>query len=447
MTRTLRLGRIGDGAMSALTLLAAIHTAAAQSDTRAIFVSNNGNLEGSVTAFRVNDNGAVTFVNRIVTGTRTQLTQPCSGCNAIAISITPNGRYLVSSHATGDPPLHADGLTVFEVAADASISQVLHFQLHNLPSPLDVQWLDNQHLAVTRTSAPSNGVAVYRLNLKAPGGPTLNLIDTEIAGGFSTGLALHPGGQYLYLNNSSGGNGLFIFSVNANGTLTAAGFLSSGTTYTLGPGISPDGRWIYGGGGISSGSHAVFGASIDPASGALTTIVGSPFFSPGNSPKQVAVSPDGAMAFAAHGSDSSVRSFMLDPKTGALTATGFSFAVGIQGSLGEVATLDDLLFATDRDTINDGVRGLISRTVSADGSMTPNGPTVDTQGIAPNGIAVWGPPPPNPADLNQDGVVNGLDLGLLLLLWNHEGSTVADLNGDMIVNGLDLGILLINWTI
>jgi uncharacterized membrane protein len=48
-----------------------------------------------------------------------------------------------------------------------------------------------------------------------------------------------------------------------------------------------------------------------------------------------------------------------------------------------------------------------------------------------------------PADLNFDGQVNGLDLGILLSQWNTVGA--ADLNNDGLVNGLDLGILLSNW--
>ena len=46
-------------------------------------------------------------------------------------------------------------------------------------------------------------------------------------------------------------------------------------------------------------------------------------------------------------------------------------------------------------------------------------------------------------DLNQDGSVNGADLGLLLAAWGTGGS--ADLNQDGTVNGADLGILLANW--
>ena len=49
---------------------------------------------------------------------------------------------------------------------------------------------------------------------------------------------------------------------------------------------------------------------------------------------------------------------------------------------------------------------------------------------------------PCPEDLNNDGVVNGADLGLLLGSWGTGGE---DINGDGVVNGADLGLLLGAW--
>src|SRR5689334_23358229 len=114
--------------------LTASRSALGQSNQPAIFVSNNGNLEGSATAFRVNPNGTLTFVNKVVTGTRLSTSDPCAGCNAYEVSLSPSGQYLATSHPAGD----LDGITIFSVAADATITQL--FQLP-LPSgqggPLD----------------------------------------------------------------------------------------------------------------------------------------------------------------------------------------------------------------------------------------------------------------------------------------------------------------------
>jgi hypothetical protein len=52
--------------------------------------------------------------------------------------------------------------------------------------------------------------------------------------------------------------------------------------------------------------------------------------------------------------------------------------------------------------------------------------------------------PAAPGDLNGDGSVDGVDLGILLGSWGGPAGP-ADLNGDGSVDGVDLGILLGNW--
>ncbi|MFM9181915.1 MAG: GC-type dockerin domain-anchored protein [Phycisphaerales bacterium] len=54
---------------------------------------------------------------------------------------------------------------------------------------------------------------------------------------------------------------------------------------------------------------------------------------------------------------------------------------------------------------------------------------------------------PCPADLNDDGLVNGDDLGVLLTAWGAcvGAECPADLTDDGLVNGEDLGALLTAW--
>jgi hypothetical protein len=51
--------------------------------------------------------------------------------------------------------------------------------------------------------------------------------------------------------------------------------------------------------------------------------------------------------------------------------------------------------------------------------------------------------PPNPADLNGDGLVNGVDLAVLLGCWL---AGCGDLNGDGTTDGSDLTVMTANWT-
>ena len=56
-------------------------------------------------------------------------------------------------------------------------------------------------------------------------------------------------------------------------------------------------------------------------------------------------------------------------------------------------------------------------------------------GFACGGVAI--------GDLNGDGVVNGMDMTILLSAWGTAGP--GDFNGDGVVNGADLAILLSAW--
>ena len=55
------------------------------------------------------------------------------------------------------------------------------------------------------------------------------------------------------------------------------------------------------------------------------------------------------------------------------------------------------------------------------------------------------PPPPAKGDLNSDGKVDIIDLGILLSNWGSATKPPADLNQDGYVDIIDLGIMLSNW--
>jgi hypothetical protein len=53
----------------------------------------------------------------------------------------------------------------------------------------------------------------------------------------------------------------------------------------------------------------------------------------------------------------------------------------------------------------------------------------------------------NPGDLNHDGLVNGVDLAIVLSNWGacESGPCPGDIDRDGLVNGVDLAIVLSNW--
>ena len=49
-----------------------------------------------------------------------------------------------------------------------------------------------------------------------------------------------------------------------------------------------------------------------------------------------------------------------------------------------------------------------------------------------------------PADFNGDGVVNGIDLAVVLANWGSS-NPVGDFNEDGLIDGQDLTVLLADW--
>jgi hypothetical protein len=58
--------------------------------------------------------------------------------------------------------------------------------------------------------------------------------------------------------------------------------------------------------------------------------------------------------------------------------------------------------------------------------------------------AIVPPPPPCDADFNDDGRVDGADLGIMVA-WFGSGGVPGDLNADGQVDGADVGLFLGQW--
>ncbi len=65
--------------------------------------------------------------------------------------------------------------------------------------------------------------------------------------------------------------------------------------------------------------------------------------------------------------------------------------------------------------------------------------------IGPYSVVIYSQSPSVPQDLNDDGIVDGSDLGTLLGQWGICGGCSADFNGSGVVDGDDLGALLGAW--
>jgi 6-phosphogluconolactonase (cycloisomerase 2 family) len=405
----------------AVTALAA--PAAAQSADRAVFVVNN--VSDQITSLAMAANGTLSVIGNTPTS---------DGPTAAALS--PSGRWLAVTHGTANEVTEV--LQIFEVASDATLAHVLTTTVPD--SPLDCAWLSDAILAVVKTSlSGANAVNTYLFN-GDPETPILTFVDTGATGSFSTSLAVHPSAPLLFAQDSTGDT-VSWFEFDAGGMLSPLGSIPTGSTFPLELAIAPSGAHLYAACGISGDGHRVLGFDVDLDEG-LTPIPGSPFFSPGQSPANLAVTPDGAFVFVGHGTDATVRSFAVDG-IGALTPTGFSFDVGLQGTVGDVQVLGAYLLVTDESSAIDGITGIYSFAIAPDGSFAAVGPIVVTGGVRPERIVAWDPEVPG--DVDGDGVVGFADLLMVLSDWGRAGGP-ADVDGDGIVGFRDLLIVLSSWT-
>lgn len=116
---------------------------------------------------------------------------------------------------------------------------------------------------------------------------------------------------------------------------------------------------------------------------------------------------------------------------GHTTITNCTVKNNIGGGIGGVGILADAT-ATMADTTVCGNVGYKGNTTQISGDYTDHGGnTIEDQCSEDC-----------PGDLNDDGAVNGGDLGLLLAAWGGAG---GDLNGDGVTDGGDLGLLLSYW--
>jgi 6-phosphogluconolactonase len=168
-------------------------------------------------------------------------------------------------------------------------------------------------------SNSGGSISGYRINkmtgalTPVPGSPFVSSV-----GGYS--LTVEPTGRFLYETNQNGT--VLGFQIDwvtgALSTIPGSPFAAE-----LGPfsvAADPSGRFLY----VVNAAYAppalcnVSAYQIDPVSGALTQIPGSPFTA-GSESDYIAVDPLGRFAFVANFGDNTIGAFAINPQTGALT--------------------------------------------------------------------------------------------------------------------------------
>ncbi|WP_405895850.1 lactonase family protein [Streptomyces sp. NBC_00104] len=273
----------------------------------------NERPEGGVTAVRLSD--------RKVLGTRSSGGEaPCQ------LSVHPSGRWLLSAnYGSGSVAVHP-------VQASGALGERTDLVVHSSPAPGPGQEGPHAHQIIT---SPDGGHVlavdlgtdtVYTYRLDESRGTLAEVSRTRTRSGAGPRhLTFHPGGRYAYLANEVDNTVVVCAYDPGSGRLTPGDPQStgtgSGTNYPAQLVVTPDGSYAY----LANRGHDSLTRYAVEASGArlklLDTVpVGGDF------PRQIALSPDGGLLFAALQRSSAVGVFRVDPETGGLRSAGGPFA-------------------------------------------------------------------------------------------------------------------------
>lgn len=141
-------------------------------------------------------------------------------------------------------------------------------------------------------------------------------------------IAVDPSGKFAYVANSN--EEISAYSINTTtGTLTEiSGSPFATTLRSMSIAVDPSGKFVYVANSGNGGAGHVSAYAINPTTGALQPVPGSPFAA-GLTPYSVSVDPAGKFVYVANADSNNVSAFVINPTTGALVAvSGSPFTAG-----------------------------------------------------------------------------------------------------------------------
>lgn len=238
-------------------------------------------------------------------------------------------------------------------------------------------------------SASDNGTKINAFTIDQTTGALTAVAGSPFSTGFTIGsafpdIAVDSQSAHLYLA-SAGDAQVAGFAIDATtGALTAL----AGSPYAAGtnaggiPAFSPDGKYLY----VvdqNTSAGAVSGYSIDPTSGVLTALAGSPFAA-GSNPYWIAFTPNGQFAYVSNFAGANISVYTVS--AGVLTA--MPTPVPVDGNPQDL-TIDPagahLFVPVSSGAANGGVDVF---TINADGTLTKVAGSPYAVGIGPRFVDV-----------------------------------------------------------
>ena len=274
----------------------------------------------------VNAGDLYSYLINPLTGALTQIGVPTTvGSGPRSFAIEPSGRFLYVACTNGA------GIYGYSIdSSSGALTALPGSPFANLGSgPASIAIDPSGKFAFTPNNTSSN-VSVFSIDsttgrLAAAGVP-------HASGSAPVWSATDPSGSHLYVLSDLD-NLLFAYNVGGTGTLTPSPVPSyPQVADPLFSALSPNGKFLYVvnwfanvGAPFPGSTVTVF--SIDPATGGLSEITGSPFAT-GTGPTSIAFDPTGQFAFVPDELAGSISEFSVNSTTGALTGLLGTVLVG-----------------------------------------------------------------------------------------------------------------------
>src|SRR5712671_2904054 len=206
-------------------------------------------------------------------------------------------------------------------------------------------------------------------------------------------IAPHTSGAFLYVADFAG-NDVTLLDINkSNGSLSVP--VSTSIVVTVNPPnifpagtgpislqMSPTAPFLF---VANQGSSNVSAYVVDPGTGGLSTVAGSPFLiSPASHPSSLAVSPKGDFLFVANGTEGTVAVFGI-ASNGVLTLVGAPVSVGAGATPGGIAVEHSGRFLYVTDSAHNAVLGFA---IQSGGSLAAINGSPFAAGAAPIGLGI-----------------------------------------------------------
>ncbi|WTK76389.1 lactonase family protein [Streptomyces sp. NBC_01511] len=280
---------------------------------------------GTLYAVNERQDGGVTAIALGADGGHTVLgTRGTGGSSPCHLSVHPGGRWLLSAnYGSGSVAVHP-------VETSGALGERTDLVTHSEPAPGPGQNGPHAHQIVT---TPDGGHvlavdlgtdSVYTYRLDETAGTLTRVSYARLpAGAGPRHLVFHPSGRFAYLANELNNTIAVCGYDPGSGTLTPGEPLPTGAggSFPSQPVITANGAFVF---LANRGHNSLSRFAVEDNGAGLRLLDTVPVG--GDQPRQLALSPDGSLLFAANQRSSAVCVFHIDQASGELASAGAPFA-------------------------------------------------------------------------------------------------------------------------